>query len=458
MTYIAKVQAAVRQINEQTNGSIERYGFEFNNAQIESFIRNHSVDETIARLRRLADWHEQANQQNHDGVTLTPVLIEYIAGPGGVEDKLGELDCLRKNTRLGKFDPRNEIERDLEFHRFSWVYREEIDDGGDSNSLIEPYDMFVDLPVLDPQTHDPLVLDGQNLIEARRVAYEAYTLLGFLKKFRGGTSRPVVVVGNDRYGRQWGVEPLEDYLKDDFTLNYPRVPSHKSTRLTVPHTIEQTGARAGFHREFIQYLSDEMPHVIVVDARNVGRGKEREMMRMARGARGIANWFILFNDLRAKGDVSRYGYKMPYPYHHYAELKRWYSFVHAQRMIRPWVQPGDTYSMTMWAPEIADQTVMGDFRVTTRKVEYGSDEPQVVMANPIIYRTDEDNPDIHKNLRGNRPYYYDGPEKYVKHTIQFGFGDHGLESRVIGNTSDELVEAVQQFMKQEVARLVEAEG
>ena len=458
MTNVARVQAAVKQINEETDGSVERYGFDFDRDQIESFLRNHAVDETVSQLRRLAEWQERVSAQNHDGVTLTPVLIEYVAGPGEVEDKLAELDRLRQNTRLGRFDPSNEIERDLEFHRFSWAYREEIAPGEDSDKSIGPYDVFVGLPVLGPQTHEPVVLDGQNLIEARRVAYEAYTLLGFLKKFRAGTSRPVVVVGNDRYGRQWGVEPLEDYLKDDFTLNYPRVPSHKSTRLTVPHTIEQTGARAGFHREFIQYLSDEMPHVIVVDARNVGHGKERQWMRMSRGARGIANWFILFNDLRADGEASKYEHKMPYPAHHYSELRRWYMFVEAQRMARPWVKPGDTYSMTMWAPEIADQTVMGDFRVKTREVEYSSDEPQVVMANPIIYRTEEDDPDIHKNLRGNRPYYYDGPEKYVKHSLQFGFGDHGLESRVIGNTSDELVEAVHQFMKREVARLIEAEG
>ncbi|CAI8054917.1 hypothetical protein GBAR_LOCUS29962 [Geodia barretti] len=249
-------------------------------------------------------------------------------------------------------------------------------------------------------------------------------MLGFLRKFRAGTSRPIIIIGNDRYGRQWGVEPLEDFLNDDFSIVYPRVPSHRSTRLTVPHMILNTGARAGLDRGSIRYLSTHMPHVIVVDARNVGHGKHRLMMRMSRGARDHANWFIAFNDLRAEGDVSKYEHKMPYAPNHYPELKKWFGFV----------------------------------EVRTRKVEYSSDEPQVVLANPLFYRTDEDDPDIHENLRGNRPYYFDGPERHVRHEVRFGFGDFGVESRVTGNTSDELVEAVQEFMRQEVARLLSEES
>jgi hypothetical protein len=222
--------------------------------------------------------------------------------------------------------------------------------------------------------------------------------------------------------------------------------------------ILDTGVRAGLDRGSIRYLSTEMPHVIVVDARNVGHGKHRLMMRMSRGARDHANWFIAFNDLRAEGDGSKYEHKMPYAPNHYPELKKWFGFVEVQRKIRPWVEPGETYSMTMWAPEITDETVLGDFRVRTRQVEYDSDEPQVVLANPLFYRTDEDDPDIHENLRGNRPYYFDGPERHVRHEVQFGFGDFGVESRVVGNTSDELVEAVQEYMRQEVARLLSEEN
>ena len=457
MSKIDEIQAVVDRLNEESNGSIRRYGFEFDEAWIESFLSDRSIDEATDDLERLAEWHVWVNRQNHDGVTLTPVLKDYLVQPGSIDDKLAEIDRFRKNTRMGRFDPRNEVERDLEYHRFNWAYHEEIKPDFDPYTSA-PYDEFVKLPMLDPQTHEDFVLDGQNLVEARRVAYEAYTLLRFLLKFREETTRPIVIIGNDRYGRQWGVEPLEEHLKDDFTIVYPRVPSHRSTRLTVPNMILNTGVRAGPDRGTIRYLSSEMPHVIVVDARNVGQGKDRLVMRMSRGARDYANWFIAFNDLRAGGDVSKYEDKMPHASNHFPELKLWFGFVAVQRKLRPWVEPGETYSMTMWAPEITTETMLGDFHVKTRPVEYGSDVPQVVMANPIIYRTDDDDPDIHENLRGNQPYYYDGPERHVRHELQFGFGDHGLESRVIGNTSDELVEAVQEFMRQEVARLLAEDG
>ena len=453
MSSIADIQAVVDRLNEESNGSIQRYGFEFDEARVESFLHHRTVDETISALTRLAEWHQGVNGQNHDGVTLTPLLKDFLAKPGDLEEKLAELERLRANTRMGRFDLSNEIERDLEYHRYNWAYHEVLEPEWDPYADA-PYEDFVKLPVLEPQEHKELVLDGQNLIEARRVAYEAFTLLGFLIKFREGTTRPILIIGNDRYGRQWGIEPLEEYLKDDFTIVYPRVPSHRSTRLTVPNMILSTGVRAGPDRGTIRRLSTEMPHVIVVDARNVGHGKDRLMMRMSRGARDYANWFIAFNDLRAGGDVSKYECKMPHGSYHFSELKRWFGFVEMQRKARPWVEPGETYSMTMWAPEITEETVLGDFKVSTREVEFGSEEPQVVLANPLIYRLDEDDPDIHENLRGNRPYYFDGPERHVNHEVIFGFGDHGIESRVIGNTSDELVEAVQEFMRQEVARLL----
>ena len=47
-----------------------------------------------------------------------------------------------------------------------------------------------------------------------------------------------------------------------------------------------------------------MPHVVIVDARNPVRGPG--MMKMSRGARDYVNWFMVFNDIRAEGDISKY--------------------------------------------------------------------------------------------------------------------------------------------------------
>ena len=189
MSSIAEIQAVVDRLNEESNGSIQRYGFEFDEEQLGCFLLHRSVDETITDLTRLAEWHQRVNGQNHDGVTFTPLLKNYLAEPGDLEEKLAELERLRGNTRLGRFDVSNEIERDLEYHRYNWAYHEVLEPEWDPYADA-PYEDFLKLPVLEPQTHEELVLDGQNLIEARRVAYEAYTLLGFLRKFRAGTITP----------------------------------------------------------------------------------------------------------------------------------------------------------------------------------------------------------------------------------------------------------------------------
>lgn len=446
-----RIRLVVDEINRETEGSVLRYGFEFTGNDIDLLLESRTENEAEIAIRAIAEWMVRTNSQNHDGVTLTPVLVKYLVGKGDIHDKLGQLDDLRLSVRQGKFDVTNLVQRDTEFHRYDHIYSDE--DLGDFSGKADRYKAFTQLPLLEPQTEDRFVLDGQNLVEARRTAYEAFGFLKFVEKFRGQTSRPIVIVGNDRYGRQWAVEPIEEHL-EGIQLLYPRVPSHKSFRLRVPHMIENLGVRSGFHREFVQYVNDAMPHIIVVDARNVGQDN---MMRLSRGTRDYANWFLLFNDLRSQGDLSKYADLMPLPRQHIDEIKRWHQFEIVRRMIRPWVSSGQPYAVSMWAPVITQAAMLGDFIVPTRPVEYGSDEPQVVLANPIVYQTDQDDLEINENLRGNRPYYYDGPERHVRHDLLVGFGDFGLETRIEGNTTDEFVHSVQTFMREEISRLLAAQ-
>ena len=85
------------------------------------------------------------------------------------------------------------------------------------------------------------VPSDQDLLEVKRAAYEAVGFLQFLREFRSRTSRPIVVIGNDKgqllgggYGRFWVVEPMEERLTEDFKIRYDRVTSHGTMRLNVP--------------------------------------------------------------------------------------------------------------------------------------------------------------------------------------------------------------------------------
>ena len=408
------------------------------------FLRRNSIGEIMRRLDRLGQWMTQFEGRNYEGVMFTPVVTRHLAEHSDFEAALVEFDWLRAETLKGRFLLDNELQRDLEFLRFAHLSAN-LNEGGRGGD--EQYDAFKALPVLPPLRQGIVELSEQHLAQARRYGYQAACFLQFLRYFKDRTSRSIVVVGNDRYGRQWVVEPLQDYLKDDFTLRYDRVRSHASFRLRVPHEADNK-ARAGFPQDFVRELNEEMPHVVIVDARNPVRGPG--MMKMSRGARDYVNWFMVFNDIRAEGDMSRYAHDGAVP--HLSELRKWYEFDVVKRLIKPWVKPGSTYKITYWAPELKEYVMLGDFAMRAEYPDPTDDKPQVVISNADIYKTEGD--DIYETLRGTAPYYFDGPEKYVKEEVEFGFGEYGLETRVKGHTTDEFVARVQQEITAEVGRLL----
>ena len=410
------------------------------------FLHCNSIDEIMHHLDRLGQWMTQFEGRNYEGVMFTPVVIRYLAEHSDFEAALTEFDRLRAETLEGRFRLDNELQRDLEFLRFAHL---NANLNGGSRGSDEQYTTFKALPLLSPPRQETVELTEQHLAQAKRYGYQAACFLQFLRHFKARTPRPIVVVGNDRYGRQWVVEPLQDYLKDDFTLRYDRVRSHASFRLRVPHEVEGK-ARAGFPQDFVRELSEEMPHVVIVDARNPVRGPG--MMKMSRGARDYVNWFMVFNDIRAESDISMYVHDGAVP--HLSELKKWYEFDIVRRLIKPWVKPGPTYKVTHWAPELKEYVMLGDFAMRAAYPDPMDDKPQVVMSNADIYRTEGD--DIYETLRGTEPYYFDGPEKYVKETVEFGFGEYGVETRVKGPTTDEFVARVQQEITAEVGRLLQS--
>ena len=203
--------------------------------------------EASHRLSRLKDWIGRFYM--HD-VIVTPVLAEFLARPGDFEAKLAHLDRLADATGRGEFDASDPLQRDLEYQKYSHEYHRLYGTNRKLPYVNEPpsalYRKFVEFPVLDHEHRDEACLDD-HLLEIRRAGYEAAGFLRFLRRFRAGTSRSIVVVGNNRYGRQWVVEPLEGLLGDGFTLRYDGVPSHMSTRLSVAsaRNFEQSADNTG---------------------------------------------------------------------------------------------------------------------------------------------------------------------------------------------------------------------
>ena len=431
-------------------GQPRRFQVKATPEQLALFLQGSTPQEALRRLERIVQWIKSVNVQNHDGVLFTPALIEHLAAPRGFEERLRELEGLRAETRAGRFDPSNELQRDLEYCRFASEdsFTNAVPRGSD-----EQLAAFHALEELPPQEYEPFELTGRHLTESSRVAYEAAGFLRFLRELREQTDRPIAVVGNDRYGRQWVVEPLEPWLKGEFMVRYFRNPSHQSYRLAVRHELKEN-IRLGFTRDFVQEIDELSPHVVIADSCSpAGVGRRDEAMRMSRGARDYVNWFMVLNDIRANGDGSLYEEDSSLPLEQFPEMRKWNEFVRSRRLIEPWVSPGPTYKVAHWAPESKEMVRLGDFDVPRRDPDPSDGRPMVIICNPAVYSEESELPE---NVRGTTPYYFDGPERYVLEEVKLGFGNYGLETRVAGATTAEFIEAVQQEMREEITRLLGA--
>ncbi len=421
--------------------------------QIELFLKNCPKTEVLNRFEKLEQWMGKYHKTNHDGTILTPPLIDFLSKGSDFDTLLSELDRYRADTRNGQFDINNILQRDLEFRRFAYEYTRVLEPltyqlqnrYPPPKSNEELYRLFNQLEELPPVAADESHLSEQHLAEVGRTAYEAARFLKFLRGFRARTSRHIVVVGNDRYGRQWVVEPIEAYLKEGFTLRYDRVRSGTSTRLSVP---------AAFPREFVKEISEQMPHIVIVDASHAP--PSNDVMQLSRGLRGYAHWFAVFNDLRAEGNLTRYQDESSLPAEHFPELMKWYDYVTRREQLQEWVSPGQTYRVTTWAPELKDVVILGDMQVKRYPAispeEMEGDFPMVILANPIVYRTEGD--DLPSALRGTTPRHFDDPEAHATDSIVFGFGSHGLETRLKGMSTEQFIQTAQRHIKEEIDRLL----
>ena len=426
----------------------------FGVAEIELFLKNSPKAEVLNRFEKLEGWLGKYHKTNHDGTILTPPLINFLSKDADFDSLLSELDRCREDTRNGRFDVNNILQRDLEFRRFVYEYTRVMEPltyelqgrYPPPKSHEELYRLFDQLEELPPVTTDEPRLNEQHLAEVGRTAYEAVEFLKFLREFRTRTSRHIVVVGNDRYGRQWVVEPIEAYLKEGFTLRYDRVRSGTSTRLSVP---------AAFPRDFVKEISERMPHIIIVDASHAP--PSNDVMQLSRGLRSYAHWFAVFNDLRSEGNLAVYQDESSLPAEHLPELMKWHDYVARREQLREWVAPGQTYRVTTWAPELKDVVILGDMPVkrypAVSHEEIEGDLPMVILANPIVYRTEGD--DLPDALRGTTPRHFDDPEAHAVDSIVFGFGSHGLETRLEGMSTERFVQTAQGHIKKEIDRLLE---
>ena len=404
-----------------------------------------------ARITSISKWLSKINVANHDGVLLTDNIIEYLVTSNDIKNSLAYLDNLRQLTRQGKFDLTNILQRDLEFQR----YTTELTWLNSQQSLIispQTYNEFSNLRLLPVQKYYKLSLTKLHKQHAERVAHEAVFFLKYLHKIRKLTTREIVIIGNDRYGRQWIVEPLEQHLPaKDFSIRYFRAPSHMSMRLKVRNKLPNY-VQLGFSKDFIVNLNKNMPHLVIADSASAGRALNQ--IKYSRAARDYVNWVVAFNHIRSKQIASKYVNKMQLPDNHINELIKWHEFTSVCRQIQPWVNEGTPYSIGHWAPYKSSTVILGDFDTNYKEPDFSKNEPLVILANPAIYNNQTNH--LPKVFHSTKPYYFDGPENLVSETVRLGFGNHGFETRLEGPTTDMFIDAIQSQIKKTIVDILKS--
>ena len=416
---------------------------------IEQLSAHYPREEVARRFEKLEAWIGQYHKTNHDGTVLTPALTQFLSRQAAFEALLDHLSHLRDQTRNGRFQLDNTLQRDLEFRRFEYEYSRILEPLAyqlrgrypPPLSTLEFYRLFEGLDQLPDPVEEEFHLDQQQRAEAQRAAFEAAGLLHFLRAFRAGTSRPILVIGNDRFGRQWFVEPIAEYLGDGFSVEYHRVRSGTSTRMSVPSPFPQST---------VVGLSRQMPHVVVVDGCHAPA--RNDVLPLSRGLRAFGHWFVVFNHLRCRGDTDQYRGETGFPENYLRALARWHEFAAAREFIEEWVNPGPHYRIVSWGPQLHDAVQMGDETMPRHPTALAGDRPLAILANPIVYRTEGD--DLPAALRGTTPRYFDDPEQHAANEILFGFGPFGLETRRQGTSTEKFVRTVQRRVKTELKHML----
>jgi len=438
---------------------------------LEIFVQNLKINEILHRFHCISNWISNVNTwTNYDGVVLTPQIINYLARKDTkIEILLERLDYYRSETIAGRFLPNNLVQKELEFKHFEsfvrTLYTETL--GFSYNdwdfyrrdlklskfaipNIYEGFNRLKTLPVFNKI--NSVVITEIQKNNAFRCAYEAMCFLSFLETFKRHTNRDIIIVGNERYGRQWVIELIESYLTDWATVKYQYIRSGASMRMTVPHI---------FSTDFVSKLSHDMPHIIVVDGANrpisnpYSQSSQKnvflgdDFMRTSRAMRSVANWFAAFNYVRSGYKVGEWADTNILPSNRFSELVRWHEFERVIAQISPWISPGTTYRVMPWAPDLKKNVMLGDIIVDRKDQDFFGDIPTVILANTNIYRDQWDHIPI--ELKDTRTYYFDGPEGLVRDDLNVGFGEFGFQVRLEGPTTDMFVFEIQKTMRKYIA-------
>jgi len=282
-------------------------------------------------------------------------LLQTQAGQAWVE-----IEKLLDEIRRGRLDFLNPVQRDLEFINYIKA--------SSKISIIPDYDSFASLRYNDSDSRLP-ALTANELVEARAAAYEA-ALFGWFVSDRSSQGRKVLVVGNERYGKLFVIDPLRpflDKLRVDVTSCYVHSGSGSSEQ------------ELNFLKEQIKELSPD--DIIIVD------GTDNLMVgRSYRFPRSLATY------------------------------KDWVTKLSQDQ--------GREYTVSYYLPKQSKKIVIGDMQ-SELYVKPNNHTPQLIIANSVAVQSKFKG--FPEEFKEHKPAYFDDPDQKSGTKKEIVFTPYGIK-------------------------------
>lgn len=358
--------------------------------------------------RSLLRMSETAIPLLENGIRPTRTLRTFIRGDNSA--KIAELKRLKEETNQGRFDYTNRVQRDLEFTEFIRIANGRTD-----------LETFEKLPILEV-SDEPSPLKRSERMEARATAYEDANLYWFIE---GGLDprKEKVVIGNDRFGYRFYIDPLRPDLED---LGISVSSYGYYIHSMIPHDLHDF--ETVLPNSFAEYLAQRgYPNVIVVDGSK--DALRVAIPRLPSAHVGYLGWFLAFNEALGVRD-----YLTPSIEQVLTANPSYGKLVDSLRG-----RGTVPYSISFWTPQTHSQIYIGSHLVDYRQPT--TEGPQLILANPIMIPSMH--PDFPRELSEHQPGYFNDPDEKIGSKSELGFTKYGLGFSYGGMSEEEYTRLVQ---------------
>lgn len=334
--------------------------------------------------------------------------IEFIQRGG--EQAFSQLLSLKHETESGRFSDQNPLQKDLEFIKYLLF----CDDGPD-----KAYQRFINLEFVSSPENLFRRLTIKEMMEAEAASLEAAKLYWMIRA-RVEAGRRATVIGNQRYGDYFVVEPLRTHLQDlGVQISFFKIGSSGAG----PETVADI-----FPVSFVNSLIAHTPDVVIVDGSKKtddGVGNSRFPASLS----GYYNFFLAFNEACGVTVKER------------ESLRNNPNFQQLVEKIRA-LMPSVPYNLTHWFPYPAAKVNLGG-----REFAYHPPDltgPNVILTNPVIDPKVAELPGL---LKDHQPGFLDDPDQLLRGEKVITFTSSGLRQYIQGHEDEaQFVNSIQMHM------------